>query len=243
MNKIIPNLSVDCVIFGFQNNMLSVLLTERTLTGPQDQILFSDYTLQGHHIYIGEKPETAAARVLYDKTGLTNIYLEQFHTFGDTDRLMKTKDQLWLKMKYPEVDKHVVSIAYYSLVNIEKIKSQHQLPESRWFPINELPELGYDHDKIIEVALEKLRQKVKDAPILFEVLPERFTMSQLQKAYEVLMGTVYDRRNFRKKVIQTPYVIALNEKRKTGTKKTPIKFMFSRDVYEITKTERFNFFL
>ncbi|MCX6234360.1 MAG: NUDIX domain-containing protein [Bacteroidetes bacterium] len=242
MRAIIPNLSVDCVVFGFDYKRLNVLLTKRELKDPETgQILFTDYTVQGHHMLEKENIDEAAIRVLKDKTGLNNIYLEQFYAFGETDRMLKERDQLWTKKAYPMVSDHVISIGYYSLVDSSKVNPDTQHQETQWFPVDELPELGFDHEKIIQKALSCLRIKLSREPIGFELLPEKFTLTQMQTLYEVVLGTKFDRRNFRKKVTQMKYVIPLDEKQKGGTHKSAQVFIFSRDVYERTKKEKLGF--
>jgi hypothetical protein len=239
MESIINNLSVDCVIFGFDNQTLNVLLTKRELKDPASgELLISDYTLQGHHVLVGENVDDAAKRVLLDKTGLSNIYLEQFHTFGNTNRLQKPNDQLWKKLMYPMVSEHVVSVCYFSLVDSSKVKPDHQHEYTSWIPVSDLPELGYDHEEMIKMALEHLRNKIFREPIGFELLPDKFTLSELQALYEAILNTSIDRRNFWKKVSQMKYVIPLDEKRKTNARRSSQVFIFSRDVYDRTKKEK-----
>lgn len=239
MKTIINNISVDCVIFGFNKQSLNVLLTKRELKDPvTEELLISDYTLQGHHVMLGENVDDAAKRVLLEKTGLSNIYLEQFHTFGNTDRLKDPKDKLWIQNMYPMVSDHVVSVCYYSLVDSTLVKPDKQHDFTSWFPVADLPELGYDHAEMIKLALEYLRNKIFREPVGFEMLPEKFTLSELQGLYEAILNTSIDRRNFWKKVSQMKYVIPLDERRKTTTKRSAQVFIFSRDVYERTKKER-----
>ena len=242
MISIIPNLSVDCVVFGFDYKKLNVLLTKRELKDPENGIiLFTDYTVQGHHMLENENIDQAAIRVLKDKTGLQNIYLEQFYAFGDTDRMLKERDQLWTKKAYPMVSEHVISIGYFSLVDSSKVNPDEQHQETRWFPVDELPELGFDHEKIIQKALSCLRVKLSREPIGFELLPERFTLTQMQTLYEIVLGTKFDRRNFRKKVTQMKYVIPLNKRQNGSARKPAQEFIFSRDVYERTKKDKLDF--
>ncbi len=239
MNKIINNLSVDCVVFGFHNRTLNVLLTKRVLTDQNTgKVLFSDYTIQGHHVLEGENVDDAAIRVLKDKTGLDNIFLKQFHTFGNTDRMVKEKDQLWRLTKYPTICNHVITVGFYALVDSSLVKPDTDHQETSWFPVTELPELGYDHDKIINMALNFLRDEIRREPIGFELLPEKFTLTQLQQLYETILGTTLDKRNFRKKVGQMKYIIALNEKQNGVAHKPAQVYLFSRDVYERTKKEK-----
>lgn len=238
--KIHNNLSVDCVIFGFENNQLHVMLTKRVLTDPNDESkkIINDYTLQGHHIYVGEDLHDAAKRILREKTGLSNIFLEQFHTFGRANRLMLEKDQVWLKATFPDISPQVISVAYFSLVDSSLVKPHKQHPESSWFPINDLPELGFDHPRIIEKALEHLRKKILQEPIGFELLPEKFTITQLQNLYDSILGINLDKRNFRKKVAQMKFVIPLDEKQQRVAHKPARVHIFSWDVYRKTREEK-----
>lgn len=242
MAKIIPNISVDCVIFGFDFNQLNVLLVERKLEDEQNgKILVDDWTLTGYHIFEDEDFDTAAARILKGLSGLDNIYLEQFYAFGAIKRVNGPNDALWLSHQHEGFSERIVTVGYFSLIDNTTVTLLHNNRNVKWFPITELPELGFDHKEILEKALEKLRTKLRSEPIGFELLPEKFTLSQLQRLYEVVLGTKFDRRNFRKKVLQMKYVIPLDEKQK-GVKHKPAQlFIFSKEVYEKTKTERFDF--
>lgn len=242
MPAIIPNLSVDCVVFGFDLRQLNVLLTKRELKDKKGKdIIVSDYTVQGHHVLQGENLDEAAKRVLMEKTGFNNIYLEQFYTFGDVHRMLAEKDQKWIRHENLDIPDQVVSVGYYSLVDSSVVVPDQQHQETSWFPVKELPELGFDHKYIIEKALSFLRKKLIQEPIGFELLPEKFTLTQLQLLYEAILGTKYDRRNFRKKVLQMKYVIPLDEKQKGVAHKPAQVFIFSKDVYRRTKTEKFGF--
>ena len=239
--NIIPNLSVDCVIFGVNSENLSVLLVERELT-KDGEVLFSDHTLTGHHVIEGENTEDAAIRVLKSITGFENIYLEQFNTFSDTNRLGGKKDIIWRENFPHKIAEHVISVGYYSLVDSTAICPDEAHKNVHWFPIDNLPELGFDHKEIIEKALEQLRIKVMHEPVVFELLPEKFTISQLQKLSEAILGTTFDRRNFRKKVGQMKSIIALDEKQKGVAHKPAQIYIFSKDVYERTRKEKLIFF-
>jgi hypothetical protein len=241
--SIIPNLSVDCVIFGFDSDVLNVLLVERTLID-NDQVVFSDFTLTGNHVETGEDPDHAAVRILNDLTGLHDIYLEQFHTFGDTSRLSKEKDQMWIHHLGLNIPDHVVSVGYYSLIDCTAVQITNHLSRNvRWFPVNSLPDLAFDHAEILHRALERLQLKLKQEPIGFELLTEKFTLTQVQRLYEAILGTKLDPRNFRKKIQQMKYVIPLDEKQ-TGVRHKPAQlFIFSRDVYERTRKERYGFLI
>jgi len=243
--KIIPNLSVDCVIFGFDSKDLNVLLVERTLINKIDgSVVFSDYTLTGNHVLINENPNEAAVRILNDLTGLQDIYLEQFHTFGNIDRLSNKKDQIWIHSLGLDIPDHVITVGYFSLIDSKTVEIKNHLSHAvKWFPVNNLPELAFDHAAIFEKALEKLRLKLKQEPIGFELLTEKFTLTQLQHLYEAILGTRFDARNFRKKISQMKYVIPLDEKQ-TSVRHKPAQFyIFSRDVYDRTRKERYGFII
>ena len=242
---IIPNLSVDCVIFGFDSKDLNVLLVERTLTNEKNNsVIFSDYTLTGNHVRSGEDPDHAAVRILNDLTGLHDIYLEQFHTFGGTGRLLKDKDQQWIHSLGLNIPDHVITVGYYSLIDCTTVEITNHLSRNvTWFPVNDLPQMGFDHPEILQKALECLQLKIRQEPIAFELLAEKFTLTQLQRLYEAILGTRFDARNFRKKVSQMKYVIPLDEKQ-TGVKHKPaMLYIFSRDVYERTRRERYGFII
>jgi 8-oxo-dGTP diphosphatase len=239
MKKIINNVSVDCVIFGFHNKTLNVLLTKRELKDDlTNKIIFTDYTLQGHHVLEGENVNDAAVRIFKEKTGLDNVPLKQFYTFGNNNRLLSERDQLWLQVKYPTVTRHVVTIGYFALVDSSKVNPDTDHPDTKWFPFNKLPELAFDHKYITMSALDALRNEIRREPIAFDLLPEKFTLTQLQQLYETIFGVKLDKRNFRKKVAMMKYVIALDEKQ-TGVAHKPAQvFIFSRDVYEKTKKDK-----
>jgi hypothetical protein len=240
-NNFIPNLSVDCVIFGFDSQELKVLLKERKWITNEGKAIVDDHTLTGHHVLIGEDPDHAAKRVLKMVTGFDNIFLEQFHTFGSLNRLSREKDQLWSRHSGFNISNHVITVAYFALVDCNKFKPDEKHKDISWFPVNELPELGFDHKEILNHALNYLRFKIQFDPIGFELLPEKFTLSQLQKLYEAIFNVKFDRRNFRKKILQMKFIIPLDEKQK-GVKHKPAQvFLFSREVYEKTKRDKLIF--
>lgn len=242
-SEIIPNLSVDCVIFGFDSKNLNVLLVERTLRNNGDNsLLFTDYTLTGNHVLAGEDIDDAASRVLKSLTGLNSIYLEQFQTFGGLNRLSNVRDQLWIKSLGLNIANRVITVGYFSLINSAIVKLPAlQDRKVSWFPVRELPELAFDHLEIFSKALERLQLKIRQEPIGFELLPQKFTLTQVQNLYESILGTSFDPRNFRKKIAQMKYLIPLDEKQ-TGVRHKPAQlYIFSRDVYERTRKERLDF--
>jgi 8-oxo-dGTP diphosphatase len=244
MESIIGNLSVDCVVFGLNNQKISVLLTKRELKDPSTgKTLMMDYTVQGHHVLVGENVSDAAVRVLREKTGLDNIFLKQFYTFGDRERLSNPKDILWRTNIYPIVNDHVISVGYFALVDSARVIPSPDYSETSWFPVKKLPELGYDHKRIIMMALEYLREEIRRRPIIYELLPEKFTLTQLQNAFEAILGIRLDKRNFRKKVAQMKYIIELDEKQNMAGNKPAQLYLFSQEVYDRTKKEKLVFLI
>lgn len=239
MSAIIPNISVDCVVFGFDGQDLNVLLIERELKGDNGETVWKDHTLSGYHIEREENLDQAAYHILKERTGLKDIYLEQVFTFGDTNRLMKERDQQWIKHCNLPIDNRTITIVYFSLIDNTKIKLPKSEDNPSWFPIHDLPELGFDHADIIFKALETMKIKARMEPIVFELLPEKFTLTQLQKVYEAIIDVPLDRRNFRKKVAQMRFIVPLDEKQKGVSHKPAQLYFFSREVYERTKKDRF----
>lgn len=240
--KLHPNISVDCVIFGFDFEKLNVILVERHLEDPDsNRELISDYTLTGNHAYIDEPLEDAAKRVLLDLTGLHDIFLEQFFAAGDPDRLKNPKDQLWLEKIGKNPDERVVSVCYFSLLNCNEVTLKKGERNVAWHPVDEVKNLGFDHKHILKKAIGSLQKKLQNEPIGFELLPKKFTLSQLQRLYEVVFEIEFDKRNFRKKVSKMKYLIKLDEKQSGVSHKPARYYKFCKDTYEATKTDILNF--
>jgi len=224
-----PNVSVDCVIFGFDESGLKLLLIERdygNIKPPES--LSRDLLLPGDLINDDEDLDQAAKRVLFELTHLSDIYLEQFHAFGDPNRVTKESDKFWLQGIRKEPQARVITVAYFSL-----IKPDLYLPEAssfakraEWVPVLNIPELAFDHNQIVEKALAALRGKILHSSIIFELLPEKFTLGQLQKVFETVLGKNMDKRNFRRKVIGKKMVKALDEKQEDVPHKRAQLFTF-----------------
>lgn len=234
--------SVDCVIFGFDFTQLNVLLVDRVLTDDvTGKEIFNDLTLAGNHIYQDEDLDDAAARILFDLTGLKNIYLEQFRTFGAPNRISRPNDRLWLKHNGRNPDSRIITIGYYSLLGIDKVTLEWKGRNVKWMPVSEITDLAFDHFEILKTALTVLRTKLLREPVGFELLPPKFTLSQLQRLYEIILGEEMDKRNFRKKISRMNYLIPLEEKQKGVPHKPARLFEFDKELYKKTREDIMNF--
>lgn len=227
----ILNISVDCVVFGFDINTksLNVLVIKRFLE-TEKEILIDDYVLTGYHVYKEETLDETATRVLKELTGLTNQYKKQFKAFGDPNRLMNAKDLIWIKNE--AFNLRTTTIAYYFLLKTEDVDLNNNKNQAKWFPVKDLPELGFDHEKIILEAYEDLKVKCLSEPIIFKLLPDKFTINEVQDLYQSILGIEIDNRNFRRKLINKKYIIALDEKQVGVSKKPAQLYMFSKDIYD-----------
>ncbi len=207
------DVSVDCVIFGFDEDQLKVLLIEQEKLG-DDHI--PQKALPGDLVYKNEDLNDAAKRVLEELTGINGVFLKQFQAFGNPNRVKNLKDQTWLRKFRKNPDAQVVTIAYYSLVRMEEYEPQPSsfAKQAEWMDINEIPALGFDHNEIFDYALNKLRTDIETYHIGFELLPKKFTLGQLQQLYEVILDKKLDKRNFRKSIKKLDDLIPLNEKQK-----------------------------
>jgi 8-oxo-dGTP diphosphatase len=224
-----PRISVDCVIFGFDLNQLKVLVIERSISDSDKQIL----TLPGDLIYEGENLDIAANRVLFELTGLQTIFLEQVGAFGDIDRLNKESDKKWLRAVREEPEARVITVAYFSLVNIHEYAPQASsfAKSAAWIPLDEIDELAFDHSDILQTALKKLKNKIRIQPVGFNLLPDKFTLSQLQKLYEAILGRELDKRNFRRKMLKLQLVEMLEERQEKVPHKPSQYFKFNETNY------------
>ena len=231
-NKI-SNISVDCVVFGYDTytKELNILLINRFLEDKTNKkILLNDYVLTGYHIYEDENLDDSATRVLKELTGLTNQYKKQFKAFGNPNRLTNKKDLIWIENQ--KFSLRTITIAYYFLLKTEDVDLKNNKHNAKWFPLRNLPELGFDHKNIIEEAHEDLKTKCLSEPIIFELLPDKFTINDVQDLYKSILNIEIDNRNFRRKLINKKYIIPLNEKQLGVSKKPAQLYMFSKDIYE-----------
>lgn len=190
-----PSVTVDCVIFGLDldEEALNVMLIQRAIE-PFERM----WAIPGGFVLKGESLPEAAERELKEETSITDVFLEQLYTFGNPKR----DPRGW-----------VVSVAYFALVSPDRhpAHAASDAREARWFPVNKLPKLAFDHAEILKVALERLRGKLTYAPVGFELLPQKFTIKQLQRLYEIVLDKELDNRNFRKKIFAMDVLRELNE--------------------------------
>lgn len=234
-----PNVSVDCVIFGFDGNELNILLIDRKRQGQLGQ----DPAIPGDLIRDTEDLDSAAQRILRELTNLEKTFLEQFYSFGDPNRISREKDVEWLKAIRAEPDARVITVAYYSLVRSDsyEIAASSFSKRAYWQPIRDIPELAFDHNRVIERALENLKFRVKCQPIGFELLPEKFTLRQLQSLYEAILGIDLDKRNFRRKILKMKFLIPSQEKQSGVAHKPAQYYTFDKNIYKKVKASDFYF--
>ena len=216
-------LTVDCVVFGYDEGGLKVLLVERGL-----EPFKSRWALPGGFVRVDETLDDAARRELEEEAGLRNVFLEQLYTFGAVTR---------------DPRERVVSVAHFALVKLSehRAKASTDAANAEWFPISKIPKLAFDHADILATALGRLKGKVRYQPIGFELLPPKFTLSQLQHLYEAVLETKLDKRNFRKKVLSFGLLIPLNETRMAGRHRPAQLFQFDTEKYNKLKKRGFNF--
>ena len=236
-----PHISVDCVIFGFSTNQLKVLLIERELTD-ETGIEVKDHKLPGDLISISEDLDVAATRTLEELTGLQNIFLQQFAFLGQSNRISRKTDMDWLSETTGLNIHRVVTAAYYALINISDSNTGFAIKNNAsWIDINNIPLLAFDHSEIISKGLNQLRKALRNDPIGFELLPEKFTIRELQSLYEVILDGELDNRNFRKKILKSSYLIQLDEKQSGVAHKPAYYYRFDRNIYEKIKKDNIGF--
>jgi hypothetical protein len=184
-------ISVDCVIFGFDENVLKVLLIKSDLKQYKDK-----WSLLGDIVRPDEELDTAAYRVLKDRTGLDDVYMEQVQTFGNVERHPAGR---------------VITIAYYSLVNIQHVQLRSLAHDLHWHPVKSLRNMAFDHKQILDTCMKRLQERIIEHPVGFNLLPRKFSLRELQNLYEAILGVELDRRNFRKKFLSLGLIVDVNE--------------------------------
>ncbi|MCS7017905.1 MAG: NUDIX domain-containing protein [Cytophagales bacterium] len=218
-----PALTVDCVIFGLGENSLKVLLIERA-----EEPFKGMWALPGGFVDINESIDEAARRELEEETGIQGMFMEQLYTFGDIHRDPRGR---------------VVSVAYYALVNLSEYRVQpgSDARRAEWHDVNHIPSLAFDHALIFQTALKRLKGKVRYQPVGFELLPEKFALSQLQRVYELILNKELDKRNFRKKILGMGLLIELPERQKGVSHRAAKLYAFDKEKYRQLEAEGFMF--
>ena len=205
-------LSVDCIVFGFDEGKLKILIGKRKMDPGR-----GEWSLYGGFVDADESVDDAASRTLFELTGLKRIYMRQIGAFGNVDR---------------DPGERVVSIAYYALINVndydEKLRTSHG---AEWMDINEIPQLYSDHNEMVRKARKLMRQKLSHEPVGFRLLPKLFTLTQLQKLYEAVNGEELDKRNFRKRVKDMDFIEKTDLIDKKGSKRGAYLYRFNKRVY------------
>lgn len=220
---IIKNISIDCTVFGFENNNLELLLIKRKRNPKK-----GSWALPGGFVLKSETLDEAAVRILEETSNVKNIYLEQVHTFSDIER-------------FPS--RRVISVGYFALVNPERhfLKPGVDTTDVLWKKISEKENLPFDHDAILLRSLNQLKQRIRYKPIGFELLPKKFSLTQLQNLYECILDEKLDKRNFRKKILSLKMLIPLNEYQKNVSHRAARLYRFDSRAYKMLKSNGFSF--
>jgi 8-oxo-dGTP diphosphatase len=218
-----PALTVDCVVFGLDAAELKVMLIRRDLDPFRGA-----WALPGGFVRMDETVDDAARRELREETGLDDVYLEQLYTFGGVGRDPRGR---------------VVTVAYYALVNLlgRTVHASTDAADAKWFPAADVPTLAFDHAEILDAAMKRLRGKVRYEPIGFELLPPRFTLSQLQRLYETVLDRPLDKRNFRKKILSMGILVETNEIEQDVAHRAARLYRFDETKYRRMRRKGFNF--
>jgi 8-oxo-dGTP diphosphatase len=218
-----PALTVDCVVFGLDQADLKVLLIQRRLEPYQHA-----WALPGGFVRVDETLDEAARRELAEEAGVTDVYLEQLYTFGDLER---------------DPRERVVTVAYYALAKLSdhRIRAATDAMGVGWFSLDELPKLAFDHASIVARAHERLRGKVRYAPIGFELLPGKFTLTQIQRLYELVLGAELDKRNFRKKILSMDLLVETDQVEQGVRHRAARLYRFDKKKYEKLARQGFSF--
>jgi ADP-ribose pyrophosphatase YjhB (NUDIX family) len=222
-SEVIEALSIDCLIFGFRDGGLDVLLIKHG-----EGISKGRWALPGGWIRYDEGIDEAASRLLKSLTGVSNIFLEQFRAFGEVER-------------YPT--KRVITVAYFALINAEKYSPSagFTASDAKWFGIREVPRLPYDHNRILKEGFAYLKHKVRHEPLGFNLLPRKFTLHQLQKLYEAILETELDKPNFRRKLLKMNLLVPCDEKQRDVSHRAAKFYRFDKKIYKKLKEEGFSF--
>ena len=214
-----PSVTTDCVIFGFDGVKLKVLLVERGMAPYKGRWAFP-----GGFLNMDESAEEGALRELKEETGLEGAYIRQFHTFSAPQR---------------DPRERVITIAYHALVRMQEVKGGDDASDARWFALDEVPPLAFDHDQILRKAEKTLRQQIHFEPVGFELLPEKFTIKQLQNLYEAILDMRFDRRNFYNKMRRLGMLELTGDTANPSQRREANLFSFNAEKYAELKSKGF----
>ncbi|MEZ5069595.1 MAG: NUDIX domain-containing protein [Bacteroidales bacterium] len=237
----IPHLSIDCAILGYHDGILKILLT----AWPD----LDGWCLPGGYISRTESIDHAAQRILEERTGLADVFLQQYHTFGQMNRVLPLEEKpefhdnpLYRAIRGSWLDARTVSIGYYALIDFSRAtpRPDEFSRECRWWDIRELPPLLFDHPLMIKTALDTIRKDLQVHPVGLQLLPEEFTVPELQRLYETLLNRTLDRRNFMKKMQQLGILIRHDRTRSIGSHRSPYLYSFDEERYREVLTDQRN---
>ena len=214
-----PSVTADCVIFGFDGLNIKVLLIQRGI-----EPFKGKWAFPGGFMQMDETIEECARRELREETGLVANSVEQFYTFSDVNR---------------DPRERVISVAHYALVRLAEVEGGDDAARAQWFAESEIPSLAFDHDRILRMALSTLKERICFEPIGFELLPEVFTMTELQNLYEAILGVKFDRRNFYNKMMKLGILAEAEPRPKDASRRTPSKYCFNAAKYAELKDRGF----
>ena len=214
-----PAVTADCVIFGFDGVNIKMLLIQRG-----NEPFKGKWAFPGGFMNMNETAEECAKRELEEETGLKNAAVEQFYTFSDVNR---------------DPRERVITIAHYALVRLSEVKGGDDAASARWFAMDEVPSLAFDHDRILRMAVNRLKERICFEPIGFELLPEVFTMTELQNLYEAILEVKFDRRNFYNKMLKLGILAEAEPRPANASRRTPTKYRFNGEKYAELKQKGF----
>ena len=217
-----PSVTTDCVVFGYDGLRLNVLLIERGADPFKGHWAFP-----GGFLNIDESAQQGAKRELFEETGLRDAYIRQFHTFSAVNR---------------DPRERVISIAYYALVRISEVKGGDDAAKAQWFPLDSVPPLAFDHDMMLRMAIKELRRQIHFEPIGLELLPEKFTMTQLRHLYEAILNKKCNHRHFSTEMLKTGLLTQLNETKAANNKVTSL-YKFDKENYNQMFKNSFHLYL
>lgn len=214
-----PAVTTDCVIFGYDGKDLKILLVERGIPPFKGM-----WALPGGYLQMEEDSIDGAKRELFEETGLKDAYIEQFRTFAAVDRDPRGR---------------VITIAHLALVKISEVHGGDDAARAQWFSLKDVPQLAFDHDMILREAMKHLRQKIHFEPVGFELLPEVFTMPQLQNLYESILEVHFDRRNFAAKMLHIGILEPTGDRPAGASNRIPVTYRFDKEKYDLLKSKGF----